>query len=134
LDNPDELRELFAAFGPVRVRRMFGGAGIFADRLMIALVSGGEIFLKADDATIPTLKAEGSQPFVYGARGRRVVMSYWRLPDRLLDDPEALAEFARAALGAAHRAAPGGSSKRVRRPKQAKRPAARPHRRAQSRR
>jgi len=83
---------------------MFGGAGIFADGLMIALVSDGEIFLKADQQTIPVLAAEGSRPFTYGAKNRRVAMSYWRLPDRLLDDPEELGNFARAALGAAHRA------------------------------
>jgi DNA transformation protein len=126
--DPDELRELFSAFGPVAVRRMFGGAGIFADGLMIALVSGGEIFLKSDAATIPRLESEGSRPFVYGAKGKRVVMSYWRLPDRLLDDPEALAEFARAALGAAHRSSAKGKNMRP-----AKRPATRPRRRARSR-
>jgi len=104
LQDPDELKELFSTFGPISVRRMFGGAGIFADGLMIALVSDGEIFLKADDQTIPTLKAENSRPFTYGAKNRRVVMSYWRLPERLLDDPEELGGFAREALGAAHRA------------------------------
>ena len=134
MHDPDELRELFSAFGPVAVRRMFGGAGIFADGLMIALVSDGEIFFKADDATIPRLEAEGSRPFVYGAKGRRVVMSYWRLPDRLLDDPDELAEFARAALGAAHRsAAKGGSKPSGKKKRPAKRLATRSRRRARSR-
>lgn len=32
-------------------------------------------------------------------------MSFWRLPDRLLDDPDDLANFARAALQVARRAA-----------------------------
>lgn len=104
MQDPEQLKELFAAFGPVSIHRMFGGAGIFADGLMIALVSGGEIFLKADEQTIPTLKAEGSRPFTYGTKNRRVVMSYWRLPERLLDDPDELGNFARSALGAAHRA------------------------------
>jgi DNA transformation protein len=105
LDDPEEIRELFLAFGPVSVRRMFGGAGLYAEGAMFALQLRGEIFLKADDATIPALQAEGSTPFIYQARGRRVVMSFWRLPDRLLDDPEDLANFARAALQVAHRAA-----------------------------
>lgn len=105
LDDPEEIRELFSAFGPVSVRRMFGGAGLYAEGAMFALQLRGEIFLKADDATIPALQAEGSTPFVYQARGRRVVMSFWRLPDRLLDDPEDLANFARAALQVAQRAA-----------------------------
>ena len=105
LDDPEEIRELFSAFGPVSVRRMFGGAGLYAEDVMFALALGGEIFLKADAETIPALQAEGSAPFVYQAKGRRVVMSFWRLPDRLLDDPDDLANFARAALKAAHRAA-----------------------------
>lgn len=131
VDNPDELKELFAAFGPITVRRMFGGAGIWAEGIMMALVSDGEIFLKADEATIPSLEAEGSRPFVYAAKGRRVVMSYWRLPDRLLDDAEELAVFARAALGAAHRAATKKQRTRLR--KRLRRPAARPLRRARFR-
>ena len=105
LDDPEEIRELFSVFGPVSVRRMFSGAGIYADGVMFALRARGEIYLKADAETVPLLEAEGSAPFSYQAKGRRVVMSFWRLPDRLLDDPEDLANFARAALAAAHRAA-----------------------------
>jgi DNA transformation protein len=142
LENPDELKELFSAFGPVSIHRMFGGAGIFADGLMIALVSDGEIFLKADRQTIPTLEAGGSRPFTYGRKNRRVAMSYWRLPDRLLDDPEELGNFARAALGAAHRAQvkrikSGKARKPAAKRKPLKRPAPtrrQPRRRAQSRR
>jgi DNA transformation protein len=32
-------------------------------------------------------------------------MSYWQVPDRLLDDPDEIAAWARGALAAAHRAA-----------------------------
>jgi DNA transformation protein len=71
---------------------------------MFALISDGELYLKADEETIPAFRAAGAGPFVYGARGRRVVMSYWRLPDRLLDEPEELAQWARAALRVAQRA------------------------------
>lgn len=107
------IGELFSAFGPVSVRRMFSGAGIFADGLMFGLVVRGEIFLKVDDETRPTFEAEGSKPFVYRrAPGREVALSYWRLPERLMDDPDDLARFARASLAAAHRAA-AKKSKRV---------------------
>ena len=103
LADPEYIKELFAAFGPVSVRRMFGGAGIFADGLMIGLISGDEIYLKADQQTAPSFEAEGLKPFSYGAKRKRVVMSYWRMPERLFDDPDELAQWARAALGAAQR-------------------------------
>ena len=38
---PEDIRELFAAFGAVLVRRMFGGAGIYAGETMFALVHDG---------------------------------------------------------------------------------------------
>jgi DNA transformation protein and related proteins len=106
LDDPEEIRELFSAFGPITVRRMFSGAGLFAEGVMFALRIRDDIFLKAGAETIPSLEAEGSRPFSYETKKRRVVVnSLWRLPDRLLDNPEDLANFARAALKAAHRAA-----------------------------
>ncbi len=106
LDEPEEIRELFSAFGPVSVRRMFSGAGLFAEGVMFALRIRDDIFLKSDAETIPALQAEGSRPFAYETKKRKVVVnSLWRLPDRLLDDPDDLANFAREALKAAHRAA-----------------------------
>jgi DNA transformation protein len=106
----DDIRELFSRFGPVSVRRMFGGAGIYADDVMFALVADGAIYLKADEQTVPSFEREGLEPFTYAARaGKRAVMSYRRMPDRLYDDPDELAVWARVAVAAAHRA---GRSKR----------------------
>jgi DNA transformation protein len=105
LDDPERLKELLSAFGPVAIRRMFGGVGIFAEGIMFALVYDGELYLKADAETIPAYRTEGSGPFAYGAKGRRIVMSYWQLPDRLLDDADELAQWARSALRAAQRSA-----------------------------
>ncbi len=36
-----------AGFGPVAVKRMFGGAGIYRDGLMFALVADDVLYLKA---------------------------------------------------------------------------------------
>ena len=104
--DPDHIRELFSSFGPVTVRRMFGGAGVFAEGMMVALVADGVIYLKADEQTVPAFEREGLGPFSYMRRGAEAaVMSYWRMPERLYDDPEELAQWARAALETARRAA-----------------------------
>ena len=93
--DPDHIRELFAGFGAVAVRRLFGGAGLFADGVMFGLVAGGEIYLKADAETVPAFEAEGCGPFEYATKtGKRALNSYWRLPERLYDDPEELAVWA----------------------------------------
>lgn len=106
-DDPEAIRELFSSYRNVSVRRMFGGHGVFADGLMFALESDGELYLKADDLTIPKLAAENSEPFVYKAKGREIALSYWKLPERLYDEPDEFAQFARDAFGAAARASGG---------------------------
>jgi DNA transformation protein and related proteins len=97
------VQELFTPMGPIQVKRMFGGAGVYADGLMFALLADETIYIKADDALKAELRQEGCGPFVWipdsGPRkGERVEMGYWRLPDAALDDPDLAAEWGRRAL------------------------------------
>jgi DNA transformation protein len=106
--DTDFIRDLFAPFGPVTIRRMFSGAGIFADGMMFGLIVRDVIYLKADDASVPDFEREGCGPFTY-TRGRNSgapsqhALPYWRLPERLYDDPDELAAWARRAFEAAER-------------------------------
>jgi DNA transformation protein len=109
------LKDALSGLGPVSVRRMFGGAGVYADGVMFGLVADDTLYLKVDAATAAAYEAEGLDPFVYTGRGKTIAMSYRRAPERLLDDPEEAAQWAGVALAVAHRAA-----------------AAKPRRRAQS--
>ena len=102
----DFLIDLFADFGPVTIRKMFSGFGISADGTNFALSLRAGLYLRADEQTIPQFAAEGSAPFQYQTRTKTVIVnSYWQLPARLFDDSEELADWARAALAAAQRAA-----------------------------
>src|SRR4051812_6502648 len=83
---------------------MFGGAGIFADDTMFGLVHEGVIYLKIDEHNAPAFEREQLEPFSYSRRGERAsLVSYRRMPDRLYDDPDQLATWAREALAAARR-------------------------------
>jgi DNA transformation protein len=106
--DADFIRELFSGFRPVDVRRMFSGAGIFCDGRMFGLVVDDVIYLKVGDLNEPDFEREKLPPFQYKARsGKRVVMSYRRMPERLYDDPEELSQWARKSLQAAQeKAAP----------------------------
>ena len=121
--DPDFICELFTAFGPVSPRQMFFGVGIFADGVMFGYAVGGVIYLKTDDLIVADFAAEQSGPFLYPTKGGMcTLMWYWRLPERLYDDPEELALWARRSLDAALRAAAGPRSAK---PKRVKPPAAR---------
>ncbi|MFG1185447.1 TfoX/Sxy family protein [Xanthobacter aminoxidans] len=103
--DEDAIADLFAAFGPVAVRRMFGGAGLYADGLMFALWAGEAFYLKADAALAEDLKGRGSVPFSYEAKGVvRTMGGYWSVPEAALDDADDLAALARRALFVAHAA------------------------------
>jgi DNA transformation protein and related proteins len=106
--DADFIRDLFGAFGPVTVRRMFSGAGIFADGLMFGLIVRDVIYLKADTTGAVDFEREGCKPFTY-TRGKKSgspsehALPYWRLPERLYDDPDELAVWAKRAFAAAER-------------------------------
>ena len=106
--DPEFIRDLFSQFRPVTVRRMFSGAGIFADGLMFALVVDAAIYLKADETNIADFEREGSRPFAYtrgksSGKATRHALPYGRLPDRLYDDPDELAVWAARAFAIAER-------------------------------
>jgi DNA transformation protein len=107
------LEEMLAPLGGVAIRRMFGGLGVFRDGLMFGLVVRGALYLKAAPEETASFAAEGGAPFSYATKGGRttVIASYWRAPDRLVDEPEEFVIWARRACAAAEgagRAKPAG--------------------------
>jgi DNA transformation protein and related proteins len=101
--DPEAIADLFAGVGPVRIRRMFGGQGVYSGNVMFALEADGELYLKTDPETVAAFRSAGSKPFVYEKRGRLTEMSYWRLPEAAADEPDEAARWARLALAAAQR-------------------------------
>lgn len=98
----DFIADQLTAFGPVRIRNMFGGAGVYAGDVMFALIADDTLYLKAGTRSVPAFEAEGMGPFTYVSEGRKpVTMSYWQLPPRLLDDADELADWARQAYAIA---------------------------------
>jgi DNA transformation protein len=125
---PDDIVELFSAFGPVSVRRMFGGAGIYADDTMFGLIADGVIYLKSGDSNIAMFEREGLPPFTFLRQGERMVTSYRRMPDRLYDDPDELAVWARAALAVAQQPKPRKRAAKKAKPARTKPSRAKPKR------
>ena len=93
--DPRRYDDLFQIFGTIAVKRMFGGEGIFAGPVMIGLIMAEQIYLRTDEETKPRYLAEKSRPFTFAKGGKTITTAYYSLPDRLLDDPEDLAEWAR---------------------------------------
>lgn len=100
--DPDRFNDLFAPFGKIAVRRMFGAEGMFRDGLMFGIVYEERIYFKTSEESCRAFIAEGAGPLYYKMKNAEgILTSYYELPDRLYDDPDELAEWARAAFAVA---------------------------------
>lgn len=97
------LHEVFAAFGSIQTRRMFGGFGIYHQRLMFALVINDTLYLKADHLSSPAFQQHGLTPFEYDRQGKTIKMSYYQAPEEVFEDAELAAVWAKRAFEAAVR-------------------------------
>lgn len=100
-----EIEEMFRGLGPVTIRRMFGGKGVYHQGLIIAVEFDDEILLKADAVSGPQFEAAGARRWAYeGKTGKAVQMPYWSIPEDAFDDPDVMAHWVRLAYEAALRA------------------------------
>ena len=101
----EHVKDLLQDFPPLRVKRMFGGAGVYSGNLFFAILVDDELYLKADDLNRAHYEAQGLQPFTFTMKGgRSATMSYYPVPVDVLEDPDLLRDWVRMALHAAHRA------------------------------
>ncbi|MBU2605581.1 MAG: TfoX/Sxy family protein [Alphaproteobacteria bacterium] len=99
----DFVADLFAPMGDVRIKRMFGGAGVYAQSVMFALLADDVIYLKTDAALRIALEAEGGEVFAWErpSDGKRMEMGYVSLPSAAMDDAEDASAWGRRALAVA---------------------------------
>ena len=95
----DYVVDLLSPLGPASYKFMFGGYGVYVDGLMIALVAGDQLMLRADDQNRPDFEALGIAPFQpYKTKSNS--MPFYIVPDEVMDDPDELVEWARKAMAA----------------------------------
>ncbi len=98
------IEDMFQAVGPVAIKKMFGGLGIYARGTIVAIETNGEFFLKADAISAPQFASAGARQWTYDGKGKSVSMPYWTIPDDAFDDPDEMANWMRLAVEAGMRA------------------------------
>lgn len=83
--------------GNVKSRAMFGGYGIFHEGLMFALISEDVLYFKVNDSNRDMYKNARSKPFPHG-------VSYWEVPDDVLEKDTKLHEWANISIEIAQKA------------------------------
>src|SRR5215472_5383757 len=100
------LHEQLAPLGRLTMRRMFGKTGLFCDGVMFGMVADNTLYFRVDDANQAVFaEARSFPPLNYEKKGSTIDLSFWRVPERLFDEPDELASWALAALAAARRVA-----------------------------
>jgi DNA transformation protein len=103
----DQLGRVMA----VRSRRMFGGLGFYSGDRFFALADDDTLYFKVDDETRPRYEEHRMRPF--NPMGTPM-NGYWQVPVEVLEDVDALRDWAGEAVEVAVRAK---GARRTRRPK-----------------
>lgn len=97
-DFRDLVLDQLGALAP-QVKRMFGGAGLFRDGLMFAVLDDDRLYFKVDEASRPRFEAAGMGPFEY-AEGKHA-LGYYEVPADVFEDSTQLVEWASTAIAVA---------------------------------
>lgn len=99
------VEEALEPMGRVSMRRMMGGATLYLEGTIFAIVAEELLWFKADAESDAAWDAAACARFTYDfGHGRTGTMNYRRAPDDVYDDADALRQWAALALEAGGRA------------------------------
>jgi DNA transformation protein len=100
------VEEALAPLGKVTMRKMMGGATLYLDGTIFAILDGSEIWFKSDVESDAVWDAEGCERFSVTFKDGRVdTMNYRRGPLDVYDDADAMQRWAGLAVEAGLRGA-----------------------------
>ena len=96
------VEEALEPMGRLSLRKMMGGATLYLDGIVFAIMVDGELWLKADEESNPVWDEAGcTERFAVTFKDGTVDrMNYRRPPSKVYDDPDALRRWAQVALEA----------------------------------
>jgi DNA transformation protein and related proteins len=103
----DWVAEAMAPVGVVTLRKMMGGAALYCDGVIFAMLDNGQLWFKSDAESDAVWDAAGCERFTYDfGNGRSGTMNYRRAPDDAYDDADALRRWGQLAMEAGRRVPP----------------------------
>lgn len=112
------VAECLEPAGRVTMRKMMGGAVLYCEGIVFALVDESDLYFKSDATNEGAFEAEGLGKFEFtGKDGKIATMNYRRAPLDVYDDPDAMREWARLGIEAGERAPKKKSRKKSRKKK-----------------
>jgi DNA transformation protein and related proteins len=98
MDALERIKADLSDLGEITSRSMFGGHGIYWNRVRFGILFRGRLFFKVDDESKGEYLARGMGPF--RPNERQTSKSYYEVPSEILHDGEALVAWTRKAIRA----------------------------------
>ena len=93
------MGDLFGNIPGVTSRAMFGGWGIYQHGIIFAIIVEGTLYLKAHEESRADFERYHMKPFTYySPKGKKTTMSYWELPEEIMEDREELVRWVHRAV------------------------------------
>ncbi len=105
------IAEACEPIGTLTKRAMMGGATIYLDGTVFAIVDDDALWFKSDKVSDAIWDAEGCARFTFEMGGKTGSMNYRRAPDDVYDDADAMRRWSALGLEAGRRAPPKKSKK-----------------------
>ncbi|TGL57672.1 TfoX/Sxy family protein [Leptospira sarikeiensis] len=91
--------------GPLSYKNMFGGHGIYSGSQIFAMIIKDHLYFRVGDSNRSEYEHAGMSPFTYpGKDGKLIRVSYWEVPEEVLEDDEDLIYWFRKSLAEANKA------------------------------
>jgi DNA transformation protein len=100
------VAEAIEPLGTLTRRAMMGGATLYCDGTVFAIVADDLLWFKADAVSDAQWDKAGCPRFTYQMGEREGSMNYRRAPDAIYDEADALRQWASLAIEAGRRAPP----------------------------
>jgi DNA transformation protein and related proteins len=98
------MHDLLGNIPGITSRAMFGGHGIYKGGLFFACIMDSVLYFKVDDTNRAQYEKYGSKPFVYDMKGKKMTMSYYEVPEKVMEDAEQLREWVAQSVAVAKKA------------------------------
>ena len=106
------VEDRLGSVATIATKSMFGGVGIYAEGLFMAVVDNDILYFKVDDTNRDDYVSAGMNPFSPYPDKDYVMAGYYSLPEEVLEDDEVLAEWVAKSVEVARRAKKGGKGKK----------------------
>jgi DNA transformation protein len=96
----DYVLDQLGPLARIQTRKLFGELGLYADGVIFAAIADDRLYFKVDADNRSDYVVRGMQPLAPGG----TPMSYYTVPEDVLDDADELGEWMNKALAVAKRA------------------------------